>query len=329
MIKGPVRGFAHVTLAAITLTATLAVSADFAEARRRPAKQPRPIAPVAEATPQRGAAATPRSATLWSYAHEPLFRDVMWTGSGQARARTAALSTAERADASGPQLASATFFSAVCKAHAEDLAAWPLEEIKALVRPTPEQASAIDQLRNNVAARAEKVRVACPTPAGESPPERITELLSGVAAISDALHSVRESVKRFYATLDEEQKARVLNLMFRGDYERGSAPEAPPRCESLPLPSALQAPVDELARALQPSPAQLRAVYGLSAAYVRAATLVEASCPRERSLTPMGRLDNLTERLNGVAQALSVLEPAVAQLYAELSDEQKSRLVKR
>lgn len=58
-----------------------------------------------------------------------------------------------------------------------------------------------------------------------------------------------------------------------------------------------------------------------------AAATFKASCPPEDSfpLTPPGRLDAMTARLEATLQAVQTVRPALENFYASLSDEQKER----
>ena len=58
-----------------------------------------------------------------------------------------------------------------------------------------------------------------------------------------------------------------------------------------------------------------------------AAATFKASCPPEDSfpLTPPGRLDAMTARLDATLQAVQTVRPALENFYASLSDEQKER----
>ncbi len=58
-----------------------------------------------------------------------------------------------------------------------------------------------------------------------------------------------------------------------------------------------------------------------------AAATFKASCPAENlfPLTPPGRLQSMTARLQGTLDAVQVVRPALEKFYASLSDEQKER----
>jgi len=58
-----------------------------------------------------------------------------------------------------------------------------------------------------------------------------------------------------------------------------------------------------------------------------AAASFKASCPAENAfpLTPPGRLQAMTARLQGTLDAVKLVRPALEKFYASLSDEQKER----
>jgi len=86
-----------------------------------------------------------------------------------------------------------------------------------------------------------------------------------------------------------------------------------------------QWPIEQIAQVVQPSPDQQRLLDDLKAASDQAAKLLRASCPSERSSTPLGRLDAIAQRLNSMLQAVDIVRPALTKFYDSLSDEQKAR----
>ncbi len=84
-------------------------------------------------------------------------------------------------------------------------------------------------------------------------------------------------------------------------------------------------PVDEIQQALNPTDEQRAALDELGNASVQAAQLVKSSCPTDVSLTPIGRIDAMQQRVQAMISAVKVVRPALEKFYNMLTDEQKAR----
>ena len=84
-------------------------------------------------------------------------------------------------------------------------------------------------------------------------------------------------------------------------------------------------PVDEIQQALNPTDEQRAALDELGNASVQAAQLVKSSCPTDVSLTPIGRVDAMQQRVQAMISAVKVVRPALEKFYNMLTDEQKAR----
>jgi hypothetical protein len=84
-------------------------------------------------------------------------------------------------------------------------------------------------------------------------------------------------------------------------------------------------PIDQIQAALEPSPQQKALLDGLSNAVVKASDVIKAHCPTAVSFTPTGRIGAMQERLDGLVQAVNIVQPPLAKFYDALSDEQKAR----
>ena len=52
---------------------------------------------------------------------------------------------------------------------------------------------------------------------------------------------------------------------------------------------------------------------------------MQAACPDDVPLTPVGRLEAMQTRLDAMLQAAKLMQPALDEFYAALSSEQKAR----
>ncbi len=84
-------------------------------------------------------------------------------------------------------------------------------------------------------------------------------------------------------------------------------------------------PVEDIQRALDPNDTQRAALDELGNASVQAAQIVKAACPTDVSLTPVGRIDAMQQRVQAMLNAVKVVRPPLEKFYSTLTDEQKAR----
>jgi hypothetical protein len=84
-------------------------------------------------------------------------------------------------------------------------------------------------------------------------------------------------------------------------------------------------PIDQIHDAVQPSQQQNALLDDLGNAVVKASDVIKSHCPTSVSFTPTGRLSEMQQRLEGLVQAVSIVQPPLAKFYDSLSDEQKAR----
>jgi hypothetical protein len=84
-------------------------------------------------------------------------------------------------------------------------------------------------------------------------------------------------------------------------------------------------PIAQIANAVQPSREQRRLLDDLKRAADAAADEFSKACPENLPMTPPGRLQAMTMRLQATLQAVKTVRPALEAFYASLSDEQKAR----
>jgi hypothetical protein len=84
-------------------------------------------------------------------------------------------------------------------------------------------------------------------------------------------------------------------------------------------------PVEEIAKAVKPTPQQRALLDELKTAAARAADLFKQSCGDTYALTPPGRLRAMTSRISATLEAVKLVRPALENFYGSLSDEQQAR----
>jgi hypothetical protein len=84
-------------------------------------------------------------------------------------------------------------------------------------------------------------------------------------------------------------------------------------------------PFGQIEDAIAPTPPQQDLLNNLKSAANQAAGMLKSSCPSSFPLTPPGRLQAMTARLEATLAAVDLVRPPLAQFYDSLSDEQKAR----
>jgi len=100
-------------------------------------------------------------------------------------------------------------FAGMCDPRAAGLAEWRMERIERLVSPTEAQRAALKDLQAASAKAAETVAAACPRELPASATARMELMEKRLDAMLLAIKTVRPAFDAFYATLTDEQKARI------------------------------------------------------------------------------------------------------------------------
>lgn len=98
---------------------------------------------------------------------------------------------------------------AICDPRGAGLAEWRMERIERLITPSETQRAALNDLRTASTKAAEVVAAACPREFPESATARLELMEKRLDAMQQAIKVVRPAFDAFYATLNDEQKARI------------------------------------------------------------------------------------------------------------------------
>jgi hypothetical protein len=98
---------------------------------------------------------------------------------------------------------------AVCDPRGAGLAEWRMERIERLITPNEAQRTALNDLRTASTKAAEIVAAACPREFPESATARLELMEKRLDSMQQAIKIVRPAFEAFYATLNDEQKARI------------------------------------------------------------------------------------------------------------------------
>ena len=104
----------------------------------------------------------------------------------------------------------------MCNPRAAGLAEWRMERIEQLVKPTEAQRSTLDGLRTASTKAAELISAACPHDFPASAAGRLGAMEKRMDTMLQAIKIVRPAFDAFYATLSEDQRARLNTAGPRG-----------------------------------------------------------------------------------------------------------------
>ena len=109
----------------------------------------------------------------------------------------------------GPGMMGWRGIAGMCDPRGAGLAEWRMERIERLIKPTEAQRAALNDLRTASTKAAEFVAAACPRDFPASAAARMELMEKRLEAMLQAVKTVRPAFDAFYATLTDEQKARI------------------------------------------------------------------------------------------------------------------------
>jgi hypothetical protein len=204
--------------------------------------------------------------------------------------------------------------------------AWPIASITRAVRPTPEQRALLEDLKAAAAQAADAFKQSCADDYAMTPPGRLKAMTNRVSATLEAVRIVRPALEKFYNSLSDEQQAR-FNALGPEIGRRAPQPQQETKSEGCgdPKSSLTQLPIERIEAVIHPAGKQKEALARLSDATRSAVKELQAACPDDVPLTPVGRLEAMEKRLEAMLQAARLVQPALDEFYAALSSEQKAR----
>jgi hypothetical protein len=214
----------------------------------------------------------------------------------------------------------------VCSDDAAQLTDWPIQRISEVVEPTDAQRAALDELRAASAKAVDMLKSGCPKDLPSIPTGRLAAMEGRLQVMLAAVQTVRPALERFYQSLSDEQKAR-FNAIAPTNNRDATAKDQYDLAKlcNEKTPGVTDLPIDRIAQAVQPTPAQRPALDELKDASVKAAERLNTECPAYQTLTPTGRVEAMEKRLDAALGAVKTVGPAFVKFYNSLSDEQKAR----
>jgi len=274
----------------------------------------------------------------WAYAYDDFVDTVYWGGADDPYSAYASLRPNDYPEPGGAitglrgrerSSVSAQTLRQLCGDPEKGVTAWPLASITRAVRPTPEQRVLLDELRAAAAKAADAFKQSCADSYAMTPPGRLRAMTNRISATLEAVRIVRPALERFYSSLSDEQQARfnALGPHIGERSPRQPQQDANAQFESCgePKSSLTQLPIERIDAVIGPSGRQKEALGRLSGATKKAVQELQAACPDNVPLTPVGRLEAMERRLEAMLQAAKRVQPALDEFYATLSSEQKAR----
>ncbi len=109
----------------------------------------------------------------------------------------------------GPGIMGRGAFSHMCGPAAAGFAEWRIDRLEQIIKPTDAQKAKLDELKTASTKAADIMRSACPTEFPKTVVARMEVMEKRADAMSQAIKTVRPAMEAFYATLSDEQKARL------------------------------------------------------------------------------------------------------------------------
>ena len=262
----------------------------------------------------------------WAYAYDDLFDTVFWGESGPYPAY-ARLDPGE--PARSPTALSSKEFRQLCGDPEGGVTAWPFASIVQAVQPTPEQRALLDELKRAAAKAADEFKRSCGDSYAMTPPGRLRAMTNRISATLDAVRIVRPALEKFYNSLNDEQQARFNAIGPRIGEDSKQQPQRDATAQSdtcgEPKSGLTSLPIERVEAVVRPAGTQKEVLDRLREATEKAVQGLQAACPDDVPLTPVGRLEAMEKRLAAMLQAAKLVQPALDEFYSTLGSEQKAR----
>jgi hypothetical protein len=195
------------------------------------------------------------------------------------------------------------------------------------VQPDQRQGQLLDDLGNAIVKASDETRAHCQTNIAFTPTARLDHMHERLQTLVDAVNTVSAPMSSFYDSLSDEQKARFNGIAPRaprhGQAALGDLTTATIRgqCDA----GMMAWPTEQIDRVVRPDDAQRAKLQTLQSAASQAADTIKAVCPADVPPTPPARLEAVGQRLQAMLHGVETMQPALADFYNSLSDDQKAR----
>ena len=199
------------------------------------------------------------------------------------------------------------------------------ERIRAEIRPNGNQLQQMQKLAGALGFASDYLAKACPSEIPQDPAARLQLLEWQTEKLAEALDFVRPPLQELEQSLNDTQRAR-----FGVPLATAAATAHPDRANTIApacaaAPTKVDASIEQISLAVQPTDAQREAMDGLKQALRNAANELDANCPVSLPGDPLARLEAIEARLDATWRALVSIQTALADFETKLSAEQRVR----
>jgi hypothetical protein len=266
----------------------------------------------------------------FAYAYDDFFDGVFWGQAGPPPEYSYAYAPPSNARTARPASATSATVEELCTQPGTGITAWPFAEITSKVGLNTEQKQLLDEVRSSGQRAASEFKASCPAKDAfaVTPPGRLQAMTLRLAAMLEAVQTVRPAMEKFYNSLSDEQKERFNEIGPKQSVNKAEVSQTPaPDAKSCSDPKAGLAslPIERIEDAVKPTNAQEGGLKQLENATAKAVSVMQAACPEDTPITPPGRLEVMEKRLQAMIDAANTVRPALSDFYDSLSSEQKAR----
>jgi hypothetical protein len=197
------------------------------------------------------------------------------------------------------------------------------ERIRAEIRPTANQLQQMQKLGGALGFASDYLAKACPSEIPQDVAARLQLMEWQVEKLAEALDFVRPPLQELEQSLNTAQRARFGVPLSRTAAHPDRLSNAAPACAAAP--TRVDASIEQISLAVQPTDAQRDAMDGLKQAFRSAAGELDANCPLSLPGDPLARLEAIEARLDATWRALVSIQTALADFETKLSAEQRVR----
>ena len=197
------------------------------------------------------------------------------------------------------------------------------ERIRAAIRPTGNQMQQMQKLGGALGFASDYLAKACPSEIPRDPAARLQLMEWQVEKLAEALDFVRPPLQELEQSLNATQRARFGGPLSTAATRADRTNIAAPACAAAP--PKVDASIEQISLAVQPTDDQRDATNGLKQAFRNAASELDANCPASLSSDPLARLGAIEARLDATWRALVSIQTALADFESKLSADQRVR----
>jgi hypothetical protein len=196
------------------------------------------------------------------------------------------------------------------------------ERVRAEIRPTGNQMQQMQKLGGALGFASDYLAKACPSEIPQDSAARLQLMEWQIEKLAEALDFVRPPLQELEQSLNDTQRARFGVPLSTAVVHPDRANVAP-ACAAAP--TRVDASIEQISLAVQPTDAQRDAMDSLKQAFRSAANELDANCPASLPSDPLARLEGIEARLDATWRALVSVHTALSDFETKLSAEQRVR----